>query len=84
MVTQMYKIMTGLVRIDSEELFTPAPLIQTRGHSKKIFKSRAIKLSRTKSFSQRVVNDWNNLPAKVVDAPINPRFQKSTRQTLGI
>ena len=65
---QMYKIINRLVRIDSEKLFTPARSGVIRGHAQKVFKHHAIKLTRSNSFSQRVVNDWNGLPNEVVSA----------------
>ena len=66
---QMYKIVNGLVRIDSNLLFTPAMISHTRGHSQKVFKSHAVKLARNNSFSQRVVSNWNRLPTNVIEAP---------------
>ena len=65
----MYKIMNGLVRIDSKFLFTPATYKSTRGHSKKIFKKHSTKLIRSNCFSQRVIDNWNSLPDKVINSP---------------
>ena len=66
---QMYKIMNGLVRMNINALFTPAKVRSTRGHSQKLFKYHAIKHSGVDSFTQRVINDWNNLPTNVINAP---------------
>ena len=66
---QMFKIMNGLVRMDKEKLFSPTRSPHTRGHTQRVFKEHAVKLTRSRSFSQRVVNDWNNLPADIVEAP---------------
>ena len=41
----------------------------TRGHAYKIEKKRSTKNQRLKFFTNRVVNDWNNLPSEVVEAP---------------
>ena len=43
--------------------------MRTRGHSKRVYKPLSTKFLRMKSFSQRTINNWNNLPANVVDAP---------------
>ena len=67
-IIQMFKIMNGLVRMDKEKLFSPTKTLHTRGHPQRIFKEHAEKLIRSRSFSQRVVNDWNNLPVDLVEA----------------
>ena len=66
---QMYKVMNGLVRMNINALLTPANDRSTRGHSQELFKYQAIKHSRVNSFTQRVINDWNNLPTNVINAP---------------
>ena len=66
---QMYKFMNGLVRMNRNALITPAKVRTTRGHSQKLFKYHAAKHSRVNSFTQRVINDWNNLPTYVINAP---------------
>ena len=65
----MFKIQNGMMRIDSTDLFTPLEFSRTRGHQYRVYKGGATKQQRKSSFSQRVVNDWNNLPNYVVDAP---------------
>ena len=65
----MYKIINGLVRIDSTKLFIPVNLAHTRGHSQRVYKSHAVKVARKNSFSQRTINYWNSLPNYVVEAP---------------
>ena len=42
--------------------------LPTRGHDLKIFKQRARLNVRKFFFSNRVVDEWNNLPAKAVNA----------------
>ena len=61
--------MNGLIRIDRMDLFTPPNTLQTRGHLQRVYKKPAAKRARRNSFSQRVVDDWNNLPVDVIDAP---------------
>ena len=65
----MFKVMYGLVRMDSSILLTSAILGRTRGHNTKVYKSHAVKTARSNSFSQRVVTNWNTLPNYVVNAP---------------
>ena len=67
-----YKIMNGIVRMDTSDLFTPARLCHTRGHTQKVFKNTA----RVNTFPQRVVNDWNALPNCVLMAPSINLFKK--------
>ena len=63
-----YKILNGLVRVDASKFFVPGRLGHIRGHPQRVFKQHATKLPRRNNFSQRVVNDWNSLPSKVVKA----------------
>ena len=65
----MYKIVNELVCVDFNDLFTSIPTSHNlRGHNKRVFKHHATKRSRIDSFPQRVVNNWNTLPAYVVNA----------------
>ena len=72
----MYKIQHGMLRVDSTDLFTPLEFSRTRGHQYRVYRGGATKQQRKSSFSQRVVNDWNNLPNYVVDAPSLDVFKK--------
>ena len=72
----MFKVMNGLVRVDTTKLFIPARLMHTRGHPQRVFKEHAVKVVRNNSFSQRVVNDWNSLPNYVVQAPSINTFKE--------
>ena len=42
--------------------------LSTRGHQHKIYKQHSSKLLRANVFSNRIVNDWNALPAEIIDA----------------
>ena len=64
----MYKILHGMVRIDTSKLFTMADTARTCEHDLKVFKKHTMRLVRRKVFSQRTVNDWNSLPQHVVHA----------------
>jgi len=58
-----YKIVFGLINIDSSKLFTLRRNNITRGHSFKLFLSHSRVDVRKYLFCQRVVGKWNNLPA---------------------
>ena len=65
---QVYKIVNGMVRINKEDFFRPLRLEHTRGHKQRIAKDKATKAVRLNAFSQRVINDWNSLPERVIEA----------------
>ena len=66
----MYKIINEHVRVNFNEIFTSASTSHNlRGHHYKIHKVLATKRPRIDTFSHRIVNDWNNLPEHVVNAP---------------
>ena len=66
---ETYKILTGKEQMDREQFFQLDKNEHgLRGHSWKIVKKRSRLDIRKYSFSQRVVNGWNRLPASVVDA----------------
>jgi len=64
---QVYKIMKGFDKVDYRNWFTLSETTQTRVHRYKIEKSRTRLNTRKFFFSNRVVDSWNNLPARVVD-----------------
>ena len=65
----MYKIVNNYVRVNFDKFFTPITKAHsTRGHQTRVFKHHATKRARIDVFSQRVINDWNSLPAIVVSA----------------
>ena len=66
---QVYKILNNIDLVDKEKLFTIAEYRQTRGHPFKLFKRRSRLNIRANTFGNRVVNSWNALPEKVVNAP---------------
>ena len=45
--------------------------MRTRGHSKRVYKPPSTTFLRMKSFSQRTIIDWNNLPANAVAPSLN-------------
>ena len=85
---ETFKILKGLEDIDPNQLFTRATnTIFTRGHKYKLFKKRLEKGLNLRKyfFSQRVIDNWNNLPANVIEAKsINQfknRFDKHVKQS---
>ena len=69
-----YKLMTGKTNISKDDFFTSTN-VTTRGHQFKIFKRHASKLPRINTFSNRIVNDWNQLPSKIVQANSQNSFK---------
>ena len=66
---QTYKILHNIDIVDKDKLFTTAQYQATRGHPHKLFKRRSRLNLRANTFSNRVMNTWNNLSANVVNAP---------------
>ena len=48
---------------------------QTRGHNQKIYKQHSRLNLRKYFFTQRVVNDWNQLPEEAVNATTVTQFK---------
>ena len=73
-VIKVYKLMNGIDKT-SYDLLSVGDATTTRGHKQKLFKPRPRTNIRKKAFSHRVVNDWNSLPANVVEAPTFNSFK---------
>ncbi len=73
----VYKIlhvsMEGIHRLD---FFKMADTSRLRGHSLKLKEERSRLDLRKFTFSQRVVNIWNDLPADIVTAPTSKVFKR--------
>ncbi len=73
----MYKILHGsLEGVQWRDFFRVADTSRLRGHSLKLKEERSRLDLRTFTFSQRVVNTWNGLPADIVTAPTAKVFKK--------
>ena len=77
---QMHKIINGAVDVD-KKLFVNAQESATRGHNLKLRKSKATKLPRIRAFSNRVIDDWNELPSKVVNTLSTNSFKAELDNT---
>ena len=60
-----FKIFKGYVNMDPN-IFFKKNGNTTRGHSLKIFKKRANTTIRKNFFWQRVISQWNDLPASII------------------
>ncbi len=73
----VYKILHGsLEGIQWRDVFPMADTSKLRGHSLKLKKERPRLDLRKFTFSQRLVNMWNDLPADIVAAPTAKVFKK--------
>ena len=66
-IIQTFKVVSGIDDVETEALFTMSTFDTTRSHSKKIFKKGSRRGTRQHFFSNRIVNEWNNLPQSAVD-----------------
>ena len=62
---QVFRIMSNIDCISFDDFFELDKGI-TRGSDRKLIKPRAVTSIRLHSFSHRVINDWNELPNRVV------------------
>ena len=65
---EAFKMTKGLSKVDYRSFFKLNQNSRTRGHKYKFEKCRSKLDIRKYFFSQRVVNEWNNLPASVLEA----------------
>ena len=71
-----FKIFKGYINIDPN-IFFKLNGNMTRGHSLKIYKKRANTTIRKNFFSQRVINQWNDLPASIIESTSVLDFEKA-------
>ena len=72
---EVFKIMNGFEGLSVEEFFELSDVVRTRGHSKKIYKLRSRLDVRKYFFTQRIVEEWNNLPPEVVESKTINEFK---------
>ena len=63
---QVFKIMKGIDKVNIKDLGWRISDRISRSHAYKLVKERSNLEIRRNYFSQRVVDEWNNLPASVV------------------
>jgi len=73
----VYKIVFGVIRIQSDIFFTVKNRPQLRGHDYVLTKPRCMSRTRQEFFSMRVINLWNNLPAATTDFSSLKKFCSS-------
>ncbi|KAK3108052.1 hypothetical protein FSP39_000221 [Pinctada imbricata] len=64
---QVYKFLNNIDKMD-DDLLKINENSRTRGHNKKLLKSHSRLNVRKFSFTERVVNTWNNLPSDVINS----------------
>jgi len=72
-----YKILFGLLRVNSDIFFTPRNQSQLRGHAYMLHKQRYFTFNRRNFISIRIVNMCNSLPAETTDLSGLDKFNKS-------
>ena len=73
----VYKLLHNILDLDFKNFFTLATTPHDlRQHPLKIQKPRATKNIRQKSFSHRVINDWNSLSSDIVLAKNVDTFKR--------
>ena len=66
-MVEIYKILNNIDKVQYEQIL-PLSQTTTRGHSKKLYKKNCRTNVRKYSFSQRIVDEWNKIPKKVIDS----------------
>jgi len=69
------QLLHGMLDVDASTLLP-------RGHNFKLCKLRVCTNIRLNSFSNWVINDWNNLPANIVNAHSLPCFKNLLEKCL--
>ena len=65
---EVYKILTGKCKTNSNNFFSVINKSTSGGHKLKLMKSRNRLDVRNNFFCQRIVNQWNKLPEYIVEA----------------
>ena len=74
---QVFKMIKGIDKVDHNNFFRLAKTSRSKGHSFKLLKERARLDLRKYFFSNRVVNNWNSLPASVVEEETVNNFKNT-------
>jgi len=76
-----YKILFGLLCVNSDLFSTPRNQSQSCGHAYMLHKQRYFTFNRRNFFSIQIVNTWNSLPAETTDFSGLDKFNKSVSNT---
>ena len=81
----MYRIMSGDIKIDHNDLFEMAKDKRTRGHNLKVHINKVCKTSlRQNFFTERVAGPWNALPSYVINSTNVDQFKHNYDKWSGI
>ena len=75
-LTTCYKLLNGLIDIDSTNFFVASTNTQTRGNSCKLKNNHILNIRDANMFHNRVINFWNKLPDSVVLAATILSFKR--------
>ena len=78
---EVFKMMRGLEGLSFEFFFQINIRGNTRGHSMKLDKHRIARDCRKYFFSQRIINEWNELPEKSVTSKTVNQLKKENGST---
>ena len=76
-----YKIITEKVDIDRSNFFDMRKS-STRGHQYKITKKKATIAARINNFSNRIIDEWNKLPSRILTAETTDKFKNKLDDVL--
>ncbi len=74
-MVEVFNILNGIDKADKDQIFQMNTDMRTRGHQMKLHKKQFRLDIRKHTFSQRVINTWNSLPANVVTAESVNQFK---------
>jgi len=78
-----YKIVFGLVRVNTDDFFTFSTATNTRGHRYKLYKNYCSNTVRKSCFSELVINIWNSLPPTVNFISLSA-FKRSLKKSISV
>ena len=73
----LYQLINQHFNIDINDFFRYQTYTTTRGHNYKIYKPHAKRFCRVNFFTLRTINNWNSLPASVVESATVNSFKNS-------
>ena len=81
----MYRIMSGDIKVNQNQLFEMAKDNRTRGHNLKVHINKVCKTSiRQNFFTERVAEPWNALPSYIVNSTTVDQFKHNYDKWSGI